>query len=84
MAIDDVRTNNGQIPRVGYNTAVDAFCNKAAGQSVSGQKYLSMATRIWLSAGGNPSTTGLNGWVYFEVHNKRDSAHSINGELDFY
>jgi hypothetical protein len=81
MAINDVKTNHGTVQRIGYNTAVDSFCNKAAGVTVGAGAYTSMATRVWLDYGGNPETTGLNGWVYFEVHNKQNSAHVVDGKL---
>jgi len=81
MPVNDVSTNHGQIGRVGYNSAVDNFCGKAGGQKVGGKKYLSMATRVWLDYGGNPETTGINGYVYFEIHNKRDSDHDVNSKF---
>ncbi|KAF1968969.1 hypothetical protein BU23DRAFT_513738 [Bimuria novae-zelandiae CBS 107.79] len=77
MAINDVKTNHGSVQRIGYNTAVDSFCDKANGVSVGASAYTSMATRIWLDYGSNPETTGLNGWVYFEIHNKQSSAHIV-------
>ncbi|OAG08850.1 uncharacterized protein CC84DRAFT_1204102 [Paraphaeosphaeria sporulosa] len=80
MAINDVKTNHGTVQRVGYNTAVDSFCNKAGGVSVGAGAYTSMATRVWLDYGSNPETTGLNGWVYFEIHNKQSSTHLVNAE----
>jgi hypothetical protein len=83
MAIDDVKTNNGQISRRGYNSAVDFFCDEAGGQTVGGQLYLSMANRVWLDYGGDPATTGINGYVYFEIHNKRDSDHVVDGKIAY-
>ncbi|KAF2123227.1 hypothetical protein BDV96DRAFT_639767 [Lophiotrema nucula] len=81
MAVDDVFTNNGAIHRRGYNTAVDGFCDMAHGKLVGAenQKYLSMATRVWLSGGGRPEEYGINGYVYFEVHNKINGGHTVDG-----
>jgi len=81
MAVNDVKTNNGRVQRIGYNTAVDNFCNKAGGNTLGAGSYLSMATRVWLDYGNNPQTTGLNGWVYFEIHNKQNSDHAVDGEF---
>lgn len=81
MAINDVKTNHGAIGRVGFNAAVNSFCGKAAGQKLGGKKYLSMATRVWFSYGGDPETTGINGYVYFEIHNKQDSDHVVDGKF---
>ncbi|KAF2652578.1 hypothetical protein K491DRAFT_635379 [Lophiostoma macrostomum CBS 122681] len=78
MAVNDVKTNHGAISRVGYNSAVNNFCNKAGGQTVPGNQYLTMATRIWADYGGDPTTTGLNEYVYFEIHNKLGSSHAVN------
>jgi hypothetical protein len=78
MAVNDISTNQGQIQRRGFNSAVDFFCDRAGGQTLGGQLFLSMATRVWLDYGGNPETTGLNGYVYFEIHNKRDSDHKVD------
>lgn len=80
MAVNDVKTNNGAVQRVGYNTAVDTFCNKAAGVEVGAGAYTSMATRVWLDYGGDPKSVGVNGWVYFEVHNKQSSGHVVDGK----
>ncbi|KAF2796342.1 hypothetical protein K505DRAFT_323364 [Melanomma pulvis-pyrius CBS 109.77] len=80
MAVNDVRTNHQQIPRVGFNSAVDNFCGKAGGQRVGGKKYLSMAARVWLDYGGVPENTGINGYVYFEIHNNRDAEHVVDTE----
>lgn len=79
MAIDNVKTNQGTVQRVGYNFAADAFCDKANGVEVAAGAYTSMATRVWLDYGGNPETTGLNGWVYFEIHNKQSGPHFVEG-----
>ena len=80
MAIDDVKTNNGEISRVGYTSAVNTFCNKAGGQTVPGNQYLTMGTRIWADYGGNPTTTGLNEYVNFEIHNKLSTSHTVDGK----
>ncbi|CAI6287452.1 unnamed protein product [Periconia digitata] len=82
MAIDNVKTNNNAIERRGYNGAVDLFCAKAAGQNVGKDKFLSMASRVWLDYGGNPSTTGINGYVYFEIHNKKEEGGHVVNEND--
>lgn len=82
MAIKDVKTNSAVVQRIGYNTAVDSFCNKAGGVKVDAGAYTSMATRVWLDYGSDPGQTGLNGWVYFEVHNKQSSAHVIDGKSE--
>jgi hypothetical protein len=82
MARDDVSSNNGEIPRRGYLTAVAEFCQQANGQTVPAGGYLSLATRVFLDGGGDPSTNGIPGYVYFEVHNKQSSApHTVDGEL---
>lgn len=81
MARDDVSSNNGEIPRRGYLTAVAEFCEQASGQTVPAGGYLSLATRVFLDGGGNPSTNGIPGYVYFEVHNKQNSAsHTVDCE----
>lgn len=79
--MNNVNTNHGKITRVGFNTAVDIFCSKAAGQKVGADKYLSMATRVWLDYGGAPDVTGINGYIFFEVHNKRATEHTVDGKL---
>lgn len=81
MASNDVKTNHGTVQRIGYNTAVDAFCNKAAGVSVGASAYTSPATRVWLDYGNNPETTGVNGWIFFEIHNKQNSPHVVDGKV---
>ncbi|KAF2872947.1 hypothetical protein BDV95DRAFT_593340 [Massariosphaeria phaeospora] len=78
MAGDNVNSNAGKIARVGYNSAVDSFCAKAGGQTVAANKFLSMVARVWLDYGENPTSTGLNGFVYFEIHNKRGGDHVVN------
>jgi hypothetical protein len=83
MAVSDVKTNHGAITRVGYTNAVNNFCNKAGGQTVPGNQYLTMATRIWADYGGDPTTTGLNEYVYFEIHNKLGSGHTVNSKHSF-
>lgn len=81
MARDDVSSNNGEISRTGYLTAVTKFCEQASGQTVAAGGYLSMATRVFLDGGGDPSTNGIPGYVYFEVHNKQSSAsHIVDGK----
>jgi hypothetical protein len=81
MARDDVSSNNGEIPRRGYLTAVAEFCQQANGQIVPAGGYLSLATRVFLDGGGDPSTSGIPGYVYFEVHNKQSSnSHTVDGE----
>ena len=81
MARDDVSSNNGEIPRRGYLTAVADFCEHASGKTIPAGGYLSLATRVFLDGGGDPSTNGIPGYVYFEVHNKQNSAsHTVDGE----
>lgn len=80
MAADDVRTNNGQIAHLGYNTAVNVFCDRAGNQTLGGNEYLSMAERVWLDYGQNPATTGVNGYVYFEIHNDKAGNHVVDGK----
>ncbi|KAF2021696.1 hypothetical protein BU24DRAFT_457653 [Aaosphaeria arxii CBS 175.79] len=79
MATTDIKSNAGQLARVGFNSAVDLFCDKAGGHTVGPQKYLSLATRVWLNS-GNPQTSGLNGYVYFEIHNKREMNHIVTSQ----
>lgn len=80
MARDDVNSNNGDIPRRGYLTAVAEFCEQADGQTVPAGGYLSLATRVFLDGGRDPSTNGIPGYVYFEVHNKQSFAsHTVDG-----
>ncbi|KAF3384119.1 Altered inheritance of mitochondria protein 6 [Talaromyces pinophilus] len=79
MARDDVSSNNGELPRRGYLTAVAEFCEQANGHIVPAGDYLSLATRVFLDGGGDPSTNGIPGYVYFEVHNKQSSAsHTVD------
>jgi hypothetical protein len=82
MAVNSIKTNHQQIQRIGYNSAVDNFCAKAGGQHVASKKYLSMAGRVWLSYGGNPETNGVNGFVYFEIHNNGGGEYAVDCELE--
>ena len=79
MPIDDISTNHGQITRRGFNSAVDFFCDKAHGQTLGGKLYLSLATRVFINFGKDPRTYGINGYVYFEIHNKLKEEHMIDG-----
>jgi hypothetical protein len=81
MAITNVKTNNGAITRRGFDSAVDSFCDKANGQTLGKGLYLSLATRVFLDDGGDPASHGINGFVYFEVHNKGGSDHHIDGKF---
>ena len=81
MAVNSIKTNHQQIQRIGYNSAVDNFCAKASGQRVASKKYLSMAGRVWLGNGGNPETTGINGFMYFEIHNNGGGEYAVDCEL---
>ena len=67
MASETVWTNNKKIEHRGYNQAVDYFCDQAGGQTLGGQLDHAMATRVWLGGGGNTTTNGLRGYVYFEM-----------------
>jgi hypothetical protein len=79
MARDDVKTNNGEISRRGYLNAVASFCKEADGKTVGGGDFLSMATRVFLDGGGDPTSSGTNGYVFFEVHNNQKSdSHTVN------
>ena len=79
MAGVDVSTNNGEIPRRGYVSAVDAFCQAADGQIVGASSYLSMATRVFINDGGDPASNGDNGYVYFEIHNQQKTGdHKVD------
>ncbi|KAI1434395.1 hypothetical protein GGR50DRAFT_704314 [Xylaria sp. CBS 124048] len=77
MAIADVTIGNGTDKRTGYTTAVNKFCNMVDGMTVASQDYLSMATEVFLDAGKSPSTYGLIGYVYFEIHNKLSTVHKV-------
>ncbi|KAI1136314.1 hypothetical protein F5Y05DRAFT_390958 [Hypoxylon sp. FL0543] len=78
MPRDDVMIAQGTDTRKGFSTAVQAFCNAANGQTVEPGGYLSMATEVFLSGGKDPTVYGILGFVYFEVHNKLDSNHTIS------
>lgn len=80
MAVNNVKTNHDTVERTGYNVAVDKFCDAAHGQEVGGKLFLSMATRVWLGYGGDPKSTGINGYVYFEIHNKQNDKHIVDGK----
>ncbi|KAJ2990295.1 hypothetical protein NUW58_g3024 [Xylaria curta] len=78
MAISDVKIGGGTDQRRGFTSAVNAFCDLAGGKAVASQDYLSMATEVFLNGGKNPSNYGLLGYVYFEIHNKLGSAHTVD------
>ncbi|KAI8628756.1 hypothetical protein F5Y19DRAFT_112719 [Xylariaceae sp. FL1651] len=78
MAISDVTIGGGTDRRTGFTTAVNKFCALADGQTVKSQDYLSMATEVFLDGGMNPSSYGLLGYVYFEIHNKLSSVHTVD------
>lgn len=80
MPVNNVKTNHDAIERHGFNPAVDRFCDAANGQEVGAGLFLSMATRVWLDYGGDPKSTGINGYVYFEIHNKQKEKHVVDGE----
>ncbi|KAI1814819.1 hypothetical protein GGS20DRAFT_585081 [Poronia punctata] len=77
MAIDDVEIGQGGDKRVGFGSAVQKFCEMADGETVKKDDYLSMATEVYLDGGGDPSTNGILGFVYFEIHNKQDDDHTV-------
>lgn len=79
MPVADTKSNHDQILRRGFDSAVDSFCDKAKDQTLGAGLYLSMATRVFHDYGGDPHTTGINGFVYFEIHNKQNSNHVVNG-----
>jgi hypothetical protein len=81
MPVNNVKTNHDTVERTGYSTAVDKFCNAANGQEVGATLFLSMATRVWLGYGADPRTTGINGYVYFEIHNKQNDKHIVDGKI---
>lgn len=66
MAIPDIEIGGGTDTRTSFTTAVNKFCNLAAGQTVKSQDYLSMATEVFLNDGMNPMVYGLLGYVYCE------------------
>ncbi|GAP87700.2 putative altered inheritance of mitochondria protein 6 [Rosellinia necatrix] len=78
MAIPDVTIGAGTDRRRGFTSAVNSFCDMASGRTVASQDYLSMATEVFLNGGMNPSSYGLLGYVYFEIHNKLSSAHTVD------
>ncbi|KAI1442281.1 hypothetical protein F5Y02DRAFT_263609 [Annulohypoxylon stygium] len=78
MPRDDVTIAQGTDTRPGFSTAVKAFCTAANGQTVQANGYLSMATEVFLNGGKDPSSYGVLGFVYFEVHNKESSNHTIS------
>ncbi|KAJ3575750.1 hypothetical protein NPX13_g3932 [Xylaria arbuscula] len=78
MAIPDVTIGSGTDQRTGFTTAVNKFCDMAHGSTVASQDYLSMATEVFLDGGSNPTKYGLLGYVYFEIHNKLSSTHSVD------
>ncbi|KAI1381953.1 hypothetical protein F4677DRAFT_439758 [Hypoxylon crocopeplum] len=80
MPRDDVTIAQGTDKRSGFSTAVQAFCSAAKGQVVKPSGYLSMATEVFLNGGKDPTTYGVLGFVYFEVHNKESSDHTISSE----
>ncbi|KAI2471180.1 hypothetical protein F4781DRAFT_144518 [Annulohypoxylon bovei var. microspora] len=80
MPRDDVTIAQGGDTRRGFSTAVQAFCSAANGQTVQPSGYLSMATEVFLSGGKDPASYGILGFVYFEVHNKESSDHTISTE----
>ncbi|KAI0540849.1 hypothetical protein GGR58DRAFT_90080 [Xylaria digitata] len=78
MAIPDVTIGGGTDRRTGFTTAVNKFCDMAHGTTVKSQDYLSMATEVFLNGGMDPSKYGLLGYVYFEIHNKLSSTHTVD------
>ncbi|KAI8962251.1 hypothetical protein F5Y11DRAFT_197677 [Daldinia sp. FL1419] len=78
MPREDVTIAQGTDTRRGYSTAVETFCSAANGQTVKPSGYLSLATEVFLNGGKNASTYGVLGFVYFEVHNKEKSDHTIS------
>lgn len=78
MVVDDVTIGNGTDHRTGFTTAVNKFCAQVDGATVKSQGYLSMATELFLNGAKEPTTYGLLGYVYFEIHNKQDSDHTVD------
>ncbi|OTA89313.1 hypothetical protein M434DRAFT_398650 [Hypoxylon sp. CO27-5] len=78
MPRDDVTIAQGTDIRRGFSTAVEIFCSAANGQTVKPSGYLSMATEVFLNGGKDPTAYGILGFVYFEVHNKQNSDHTIS------
>ncbi|KAI0879844.1 uncharacterized protein GGS22DRAFT_176676 [Annulohypoxylon maeteangense] len=77
---DDVTIAQGTDTRRGFSTTVHTFCSAADGQTVQPGGYLSMATGVYLNGGKDPATYGIMGFVYFEVHNKESSDHTISSD----
>ncbi|KAI1385299.1 uncharacterized protein F4822DRAFT_432147 [Hypoxylon trugodes] len=80
MPREDVTIAQGSDSRRGFSTAVETFCNAANGQIVKPSGYLSLATEVFLNGGKDPATYGILGFVYFEVHNKETTDHTISAE----
>ncbi|OTA99336.1 hypothetical protein M426DRAFT_325257 [Hypoxylon sp. CI-4A] len=80
MPREDVTIAQGTDTRKGFSTAVQSFCSAADGQTVEPSGFLSMATEVFLSGGKDPSVYGILGFVYFEVHNKESTDHTISAE----
>ncbi|KAI1819336.1 hypothetical protein F4861DRAFT_527387 [Xylaria intraflava] len=78
MAITDVTIGGGTDQRTGFTSAVSKFCDMVDGKTVNSQDYLSMATEVFLDGGKSASTYGLLGYVYFEIHNKLSSTHTVD------
>ncbi|KAI2642731.1 hypothetical protein GGS21DRAFT_499343 [Xylaria nigripes] len=78
MAISDVMIGGGTDKRTGYTSAVNKFCNMVDGNTVKSWDYLSMATEVYLDGGRSPSTYGILGYVYFEIHNKLSTTHKVD------
>ncbi|CAH0040888.1 unnamed protein product [Clonostachys rhizophaga] len=78
MPRDDVKIGQGTDTRPGFSTAVQKFCSAVNGQVVKPSGYVSLATEIFLSSGKAPTSYGIQGYVYFEVHNKESSDHTIS------
>ncbi|KAI1349882.1 hypothetical protein F5Y01DRAFT_305754 [Xylaria sp. FL0043] len=78
MAIPDVTIGSGTDRRTGFTTAVNKFCDMAHGSTVKSQDYLSMATEVFLNGGMDPTKYGLLGYVYFEIHNKLSTTHTVD------
>lgn len=80
MSGSDVKIAQGTDSRRGFSTAVQDFCSAANGQVVKSNGFLSMATEVFLNGGKDPASYGVLGFVYFEVHNKESSDHTISTE----
>lgn len=77
MPVDDVSIAGGSDQRIGFNTAVDNFCNAVNGQVVPADGYLSMATEVFLDGGKNPSEYGVVGFVYCKISLKLTRCHRL-------